>query len=121
MESTISKGVQKDTEGNHIRLKYLCWLRQTKVEWHAHRCEVLAVVDDTICDMPPVGSVSFWKLNCVVYAGAVVVEQSVRKPVTLPGPKVDQQRTQIRHNQSMIARFESETVHRKKSLAPTPQ
>ena len=67
------------------------------------------------------GSESLWKLNSLVYAGAVVVDRRVKRTPPKPGPNLEQRRTSNMHFRRLVGWLECEAGRRRKDLAWTPQ
>ena len=82
--------------------------------------ELLLGVDEAICELMG-DSESLWKLNCLVYAGAVVVERRVKRDPPLPGASLDRRRIWIRHLRRVIGWLESEVRRRRTGVALTPR
>ena len=82
--------------------------------------ELLDEVDSTIERMMG-ESTSLWKLNQLVYAGAVVVERRVKRPPPLPGATLDQRQRKIWHLRRVIGWLQCEADRRRKGKALTPR
>ena len=64
---------------------------------------------------------SLWKLNQLMYAGAVVVERRVKRPPPLAGVTLDQKQRKIWHLRMVIGWLQCEADRRRKGKALTPR
>ena len=86
--------------------------------------QLLRAVDDLIVEKYDEGEQSLWRLNCLVYAGAVVISDRVKQPftrTTKKQPSLKRKETDVAHLRRQIGWLEAEIHRRKSGKRPTPR
>ena len=76
--------------------------------------ELIRGVDDLIVEELKQGPQTLWRLNCLVYAGAVVIERRVKKPRPEQRQLTNRKALQINHLRRVIGWLECEIRQRKR-------
>ena len=91
-------------------------------------CQLMTDMNNIIKEAWQTGENSFWRLNCLVYAAAVVVNRRWRKiplhgrkkPVT-EDPRVEKRKAQILNLRRRVGWLSCEVQRRKQGKRPTPK